>query len=218
MIGFLILILTIFTLYILSRFFIQKLFLFLLRITKSREKSALILGIIFLPGTFLHEISHFLTALFLFVPVGRINLMPEIQDSGVKLGSVEIAKTDFVRGSAIGLSPLIIGLSIIFFLISYFIHNNSNINWWMLLVFVYTIFQITNTMFSSKSDLRAVLELVVFLLLLVIFLLIFKINAPFLYIYQKILIYGSVFENFSLLLLIPISIEGLIILALRKVV
>ncbi len=218
MAGFLILIFTIFTLYILSRFFIQKLFLLLLRITRSREKSATILGIIFLPGTFIHEISHFLTALFLLVPVGKINLMPEIRENGVKLGSVEIAKTDFLRGSVIGLSPLIIGLSIILFLTSYFILNNSQINVWLILIFVFIIFQITNTMFSSKSDLRAVLELSVFVLFVVVFLLVFKINTPFLFLYEKIVVYASFFEKFSLFLLIPVTLEGLIILALRKVV
>lgn len=218
MIWFAILILEFFILYLLSRVFIRKLFTILFWLTRSRERASVLLGVIFLPGTFVHEMAHFMMALFTFVPVGRISLIPELQENGIKLGSVEIAKTDFLRGSLIGLAPLIVGSSLVLGGISFVLSSEEYAKWWIVLILVYSIFQITHTMFASKSDLRAVLELVVFLAIVTATLIFFKINGPFLFLFEKIQIAGPFLENFSLLLLIPIGIEILFLTLFRKVV
>lgn len=208
--------LSIFLLYLLSKKFINNFFNFLLRIIGSRERASLVLGIIFLPGTFVHEISHFLMALFLFVPVGRINLAPEIQEKGIKLGSVEIGRTDFIRGSLIGIAPLLTGIGIIWLGTSYVLKNGSFSAWWMIALLVFIIFQLTHTMFSSRTDLRAVLELIVFLFLVSVVLIILKINFPFTFIYQKLMDSGPFLERLSMFLLLPISIEILFLVLFRK--
>lgn len=218
MIGLSFLVVELFILYLLSRVFIRKLFTILFRMTRSRERASVLLGVVFLPGTFIHEMAHFMMALFTFVPVGRISLMPELQEGGIKLGSVEIAKTDFLRGSLIGLAPLIVGSSLVLGGISFVLSNESYAKWWIVLILVYFIFQITHTMFASKSDLRAVLELVVFLAIITAALLFFKINEPFLFLFEKIQMAGPFLENFSLLLLIPIGIETMFLALFRKVV
>lgn len=215
MFGLSTLIIAVTILYILSRIFIQKLFTVLYRITRDDKKATVFLGLIFLPGTFIHEISHFITALFLLVPVGELNLMPEVMDGGVKLGSVEIGKTDFIRGSLIGLAPIISGASIIFWTISFALNHNYLTNPWVLITLIYIIFQIIHTMFSSKQDLRAVLELVVFIAVVVVALILLKIYEPFNYLYQQIQITDPLFLKLSYLLFIPICVE-LVFLAFFK--
>lgn len=203
----LILILAIAVLYIFSRLFIQKLFIVLYRFTKDRDKASLFLGLIFLPGTFVHEISHFITALFLLVPVGELNLIPELQEEGLKLGSVKIGQTDFVRGSLIGLAPLLVGFGILFYAISFTLMPGNLNNPWIIALMLYLVFEITHTMFSSREDLRAVLELVVFIAVVAATLYFLKIFTPFIYIYGKILEVDPFLQKLSYFLFIPIAIE-----------
>jgi len=67
-------------------------------------------SLLFLPGTIIHELGHFLTAAVLLVPTGTITIFPEdLDDNRVKLGSVQVARTDFLRGSLIGIAPLVVG-------------------------------------------------------------------------------------------------------------
>lgn len=84
-------------LFFLSKRLIKSLSLALFRITKSHSAVINTLAIIFLPGTIFHELSHLLTAGVLLVPVGEIKALPEIEKSGVKLGSVQIGKADPFR-------------------------------------------------------------------------------------------------------------------------
>lgn len=217
MIGILIFVLALLVLYILSRIFIHKLFVVLYRLTGNRDKAAGVLGWIFLPGTFIHEVSHLLAALFLLVPVGRINLLAERQDEGIKLGSVQIGKTDFIRGSIIGLAPLVTGGGLILWAISYSLSRGYLGNPWIVLGLIYLVFQITHTMFSSKSDLNAVLELAVFLAVISLALVLFKIYAPFTYIYLKLNSAGPVIQKFSYFLAIPITLEFIFLAIFGKV-
>lgn len=175
------------------------------------------MGWIFLPGTFIHEISHLLAALVTVVPFGELNLMPEVEEDGVKLGSVQIGKTDFVRGSIIGLAPILAGGGIIFWGISFMLSGGYLENPWIVALIIYSIFQITHTMFSSKKDLGAVLELVVFIAIVSITLILLKIYSPFIYIFQKIVEVEPVIEKFAYLLFIPIGIELGFLSIFRKV-
>lgn len=206
MFGFLILIISVLALNILSKIFVQRLFTFLYKITKNDKKATVLLGFIFLPGTFVHEISHFISALFLLVPVGQLNLMPEVVEGGVKLGSVSIGKTDFIRKSVIGIAPLLIGGTIIFWSLNYIFVNNLW-NWWIVVGLIYIIFQLSHTMFSSKKDLEAVIELFIFIILISIVLVVFKIYSPFVYIYNFVSMFSDSFLKLSYYLSVPILIE-----------
>ena len=207
MIGVLIFILALVILYVLSRIFVQKLFIVLYRFTKNREKAAGLLGWIFLPGTFVHEVSHLIAALLLLVPVGRINLLAETQEEGIKLGSVAIGKTDFFRASVIGLAPLIAGLGLILWGVSFSMSHEFLRNPWIVVLLIYIIFQITHTMFSSKKDLGAVLELVVFIVMIAVALVLLKINGPFIYVYKSLNEAGPTIQKFSYFLFIPMVLE-----------
>jgi hypothetical protein len=65
---------------------------------------------IFLPGTFLHELSHWLSAILLGVKTNRFSVWPQMKKGGeLQMGSVQIEVSDPVRHSLIGLAPLVFG-------------------------------------------------------------------------------------------------------------
>ena len=81
-------------LFLLSKNVTKRVYLLFFHIFKSKKIAIYVYSVIFLPGTFVHELSHFLFALFLLVPVGEVDLVPTIEEGNVKLGSVAIGKTD----------------------------------------------------------------------------------------------------------------------------
>jgi len=86
---------------------IQSVFLL---ITRNPAVSMVLFSLMFLPGVFMHEISHFLMARILGVKTGRLSLIPKKLENGrIQLGYVETATTDFVRDSLIGAAPLLAG-------------------------------------------------------------------------------------------------------------
>lgn len=68
-----------------------------------------------LPGVVVHELCHVLAAWLLRVPVRRfsLGLQQKRGSNQVALGSVDIADTDALRSSLIGLAPLIGGTGLI---------------------------------------------------------------------------------------------------------
>jgi hypothetical protein len=66
--------------------------------------------LIFLPGTLVHELSHWLAAKLLGVRTGRIVIWPQAKrDRSLWLGAIQIGRADPLRSSLIGLAPLISG-------------------------------------------------------------------------------------------------------------
>jgi hypothetical protein len=107
-----------------------------------------------LPGTFLHEAGHLILAVFLGVRTGEMKLFPEVGESGsIRLGQVEIAVSDPVRRTLIGLAPVFGGLLLIW-VSSYFVTLTSQPFWWLL--YGYLLIQVSLTMFSSREDLQGV--------------------------------------------------------------
>jgi len=82
----------------------------LLIVTRNSQLTIGLFSILFFPGVFLHELSHFVMAKILRVPTGKISLIPASLPNGrLQMGYVETAQTDIVRDSLIGLAPLIAG-------------------------------------------------------------------------------------------------------------
>jgi hypothetical protein len=173
---------------------------------------------LFWPGTFIHEVSHFLTALFLLVPVGKLELIPEIKEKGgSKLGSVAIAKTDPIRRFLIGVAPLLFGLGVIFTLV-YFVSTVRIIDtWWGYLVVGFLIFQIANSMFASKKDLEGAIVFFVLILVVFLILILFGVDIPSILINlkfsPKIL---ELLKKANLFLFVPIIIDSTFIFLLRR--
>ena len=85
----------------------QAIFLIL---TTRADVTMVAFALIFFPGVLLHELSHYLMAKLLFVPTGGFSLIPRSMPNGtLRLGYVEVSKTDLLRDAIIGMAPLIAG-------------------------------------------------------------------------------------------------------------
>lgn len=131
-------------------------------LTKKDTFSIQVLSVFFLPGVIIHELSHWLMANLLFVQTGDIEFFPQKQGDKVKLGSVQIAKTDFFRRFLIGIAPILGGLGLLSLLyvslsptIAPFTYKS--------IIFLVALFEIGNTMYSSKKDMEGALGMAVFI-------------------------------------------------------
>lgn len=127
-------------------------------------------SIIFLPGTIIHELSHWIVAEILQVKTGEITIFPDTQtdQSTQRLGSVATVRTDPFRGFLIGLAPFITGLGILAILGRLLQLGWGNYAWWQLALIIYGIMVISNSMMISKEDRRTWPFMIVTLILLLI--------------------------------------------------
>jgi hypothetical protein len=94
----------------LQRFLQREIQAIFLLITHQADISMALFSLLFLPGVFLHEASHFITAQVLGVRTGRFSIIPRKMEGGrIRLGYVETAQTDFFRDALIGVAPLVAG-------------------------------------------------------------------------------------------------------------
>jgi hypothetical protein len=157
---------------------IQAVFLILTRDTRLTMG---IFAILFLPGVFLHEFSHFVMAKILRVRTGKFSIFPQpLPDGRLQLGYVETARSDVVRDSLIGAAPLIMGTLFVAYVAIY--HLQMRILWdafrngqsdlfWLgvrtlpqapdFYLWFYLAFAVSSTMMPSESDRHAWLELVI---------------------------------------------------------
>jgi hypothetical protein len=172
----LVLLLELLALFIFSKHIGLQISRFLSNLTNHHKISGLMLALIFLPGTILHELSHYLMAVILRVRAVNFTLLPKIGQDNIVLGSVGIVHSDPLRRFLIGIAPIILGVAILFFSISYLINSSLSFASIYGLLIYYAIFTISNTMFSSKADLEGAGKLlfVVGLIILGIYLLGFK--------------------------------------------
>lgn len=168
----------------------------------------------------IHELSHFLMAKLLFLRTGKISLFPELHGTSVKLGSVEVERTDFLRSFLVGIAPLFGGIGVLS-LLSWYMHQSgvlsfdlqswqSYLQW---LVLGYIAYVVTNTMFSSKKDVESALHLVLIAMVVTVIVLIFfgsdEVTKFFGMIGQM---FSVVYVTKSLMniLLIPVFMNGII--------
>jgi hypothetical protein len=79
-------------------------------LTRSQKTALILYALLFFPGVLLHEGSHWLAAKLLRVPTRGFSLFPRKSSGGmIRFGYVETATTDPLRGSLIGLAPLVSG-------------------------------------------------------------------------------------------------------------
>ena len=130
-------------------------------------------AILFLPGTIIHELSHWIVAEILQIPTGEISILPEYNYSDRterRLGSVMTARTDPIRGFLIGSAPLIVGLIVLTILGSIVsslpIEEIYLTERWKIYVLMYSFIVMGNSIATSKSDRRYLPFMVVFSLLI----------------------------------------------------
>lgn len=153
------------------------LFLLSRKMSKTLPKfmSINLLPFLFLPGIIVHELSHLLIAVILFVPVGDMEFTPKISSNGIKLGSIEIAKTDPIRRSIIGFAPVFVGIALVLGLIHFVVNSglivqiielNALLGIGIAALMFYLLFAVSNTMFSSSRDMEGTVEILLTLLII----------------------------------------------------
>ena len=169
---------------------IQAVFLILTRDTRVTMG---IFAMLFLPGVFLHELSHFVMAKILQVRTGKFSIFPKsLPDGRLQLGYVETARSDVIRDSLIGAAPLIVGTLFIAYVAIY--HLQMRVLWdafrngqldlfWLgvralpqapdFYLWFYLAFAVSSTMMPSESDRHAWLELLISIGVLVTLALVF---------------------------------------------
>ena len=79
-------------------------------ITGNPQVAVWLFWVLFLPGTILHEFSHWLTAKLLGVKTGKFSIWPKKKRGGeLQMGSLQVEVVDPFRYSLVGLAPLIFG-------------------------------------------------------------------------------------------------------------
>jgi hypothetical protein len=163
---------------------IQAVFLIL---TRDSRLTMGIFAMLFLPGVFLHELSHFVMAKILRVRTGRFSIFPQpLVDGRLQLGYVETARSDAVRDSLIGAAPLIVGTLFVAYVALY--HLQMRVLWdtfrngqfelfWLgvralpqsqdFYLWSYLAFAVSSTMMPSESDRHAWLELLISIAVLI---------------------------------------------------
>lgn len=189
----------------------------LYRLTRNKKLTVNLLALFFLPGTILHEIAHWLTAMLLFVPAGNMSLMPKLTSGGVILGSVSMGKTDPIRRLLIGTAPVFFGVGIIVGVLYFASENNLFNNNWIILLLGLVVFEIGNTMFSSKKDVEGAIELLIVVLILggICYLLGLRIQVETIIAFLSQPLMVAVFQKGSIYLLFPIVVDAIFIFALR---
>lgn len=173
MISVLLLVSILIILFITSQKIFSSLFFILVKILRSKKVSTYVLSFFFFPGVVIHELSHAVMAGLLQVRVGEIEFSPILSDDGLKMGSVQIARTDPFRRFLIGVAPIILGSGVLSVALYYFTQWISLTgalftaqNTLLLICSLYVIFVITNTMFSSRKDMEGVLGLLIFIVII----------------------------------------------------
>ncbi len=152
---------------------------FFLILTRRAGLTEAIFALIFFPGVFLHELSHFLMAKLLWVPTGKFSLIPQAQPNGkLRLGYVETASGGFIRDALIGAAPLVTGSLFVVYVAIYHFHLlplwdfirlagwgefwkglaavPKSPDFW---IWFYLTFTVSSTMMPSESDRQAWLPL-----------------------------------------------------------
>ncbi len=126
-------------------------------------------SIIFLPGTIIHEISHFLAAALTGARTGKIEIFPEYledevaegKNRTVALGYVKTQHLNPIQGFLVGTAPFISGIALLIFLASLMQTNYATGNYTLLLAQAYLFFTIGNSFFPSWSDIKQTLTLII---------------------------------------------------------
>ena len=128
-----------------------------LLIFKTNRVGKWLYTLIFLPGTILHELSHWLMAELLGVRTGEITVLPDFDSPSEggreRLGSVATASSGPVRSFLIGAAPFFTGLGILWILGS-LLQSGDWLLWQYALIF-YGIVVVGSSMLLSKEDRRS---------------------------------------------------------------
>ena len=155
-----------------------------------------------------------------------MEFVPKRHGNTVRMGSVEIGKTDPIRRSLIGFAPIFMGLIIITAVVSFFSSNVTLVQSKGLFVYIvlilaiaYLLFAIGNTMFSSSKDMEGTAEILIvfFIIFIGAYILGFR---PQLSVLDKIFTAGlvMVIQRSIVFLLAPIIVDLLLLGIIKPII
>lgn len=209
---------SLFLLYISKRWLTARLAYVIHRFGGSRHTLIIIWSLIFLPGTIIHELSHFFFAILTGARTGKIEIFPEYleeeweeENSGsVALGYVQTQKLNPIQGFFVGIAPFLVGIILLTWLGSEIQKSYFSGNLLFLFFESYLFFTIGNSFFPSWSDIKQTLSLIIILsvFVLVFWIIGFQVVPQLNQNYQDMLI------SISLTILISSSLNLLVTLLL----
>jgi hypothetical protein len=162
------------SLFYISRQTINELFHFLRIFFKADQIVFGIVSMLFLPGTILHEMSHFLVATILLLKVREVHIFPTWDRHYIKLGRVVYEKQDVIRSIIVGVAPVFVGLLFFWWMSAIDVLFIEGIGMRMLVIYI--IFVISSSMFSSKQDLIDIVYVIPFIMILGFIVYVFQID------------------------------------------
>lgn len=192
-------------LFFISRRSINELFYFLKYFFRSNKVVFYIISFIFLPGTVIHELSHFFTAMGLLLRVQDMTILPQWEHNYIKLGSVTYEKKDIVRSILVGIAPIFVGIGIFWWLSELPIFERGA-PLWLLIGGVYFIFTLSTTMFSSKQDLVDLVYVIPLIIVIAAFIYIMKFDLSFFFQIMSVVVAKSYSFLYAIVNYLGISI------------
>lgn len=200
--------------FLLSRLSLQKSYRVLQKIIRNDKLILLFVSLIYFPGTVIHELSHYIGALFLNLHPREMHLFPVIEGKTVRLGHVLYEKhpDDFIRSILVGIAPFLGGLISLWILIQTKLFPGSV--WWQTLLFGYLILTISANMFSSKQDLMDVGYLIPFGLFIAFLLYLFSPSISPGFLNQLVSPISYFIQTIQPLLLFSLAVHAILVIIL----
>lgn len=151
-------------------------------LTGSLDMATLAIFLLLMPGVFVHELSHWLTARLLGLRTSKFRVWPQRHKDRIGLGSVSVQRGGAWRDSIVGMAPLITGTMLLAIIgalafqsdqlleqlqqgrvldtVGQFYQALGNAD---ALVWAYLLFVIGNSMMPSRSDREPVKPLLLYL-------------------------------------------------------
>jgi len=203
-------------LYFISRLVIKSLYSFFNIFVKNQKIVFSFVSLLYFPGTVVHEMSHFLAAIALFLNIRDIRLFPQFEKGNIRLGSVAYEKKDFVRSILVGIAPFVFVLFIFFIISFYSLYPTQNMG--LNILFGYLIFSVSSTMFSSKQDIVDLIYIIPLAIIAVGAVYVFKLDIFFLFNGQTNRLVINFFDRVNYYLFFSLAINLVLLTVIKLTV
>ncbi len=202
------------SLFFLSRFCLQKAYPVLRRVFRNDRMIIYFISAIYLPGTVIHEMSHYIAALLLNLHPREVQFFPVIEERTVKLGHVlyERDPHDFIRSILVGVAPFWGGIISLWMIIQFKLFPGNV--WWHTALFGYLILTITANMFSSRQDLVDAVYIIPLFLIIAALWYLFPLTIATPYIDQSVKLISHFIQAIQIPLLFSLGINGILVILL----
>lgn len=205
------------SLFFISRILTRSISAFIYGVSKNESFSIHLFHLLFLPGVVVHELAHLISAEIMLVRTSGLNFSLRREGDGLVMGSVGIAQTDPIRRALIGFAPVLVGVVLILISSVFFLSNNSPFSniFSYILVFI-IVFEVGNTMYSSKKDLEGTIELlaVVAVIIAVLYFFGFRLPESFVSFLNSVSV-QTIFLKANYILAIPIIMDLMFIVLIK---